>query len=507
MTSAEIESPLMSDHFINYKSKTKIKLELYANLIRFYAKNSIPDFILNLNDLAGSSIGKGHNKDDTSSYLILYTYIKNPNNPSSKRKRITYELSYSQYSTYEQNLIHVSKWHSQLDNILKKRLYSHSDKLKPFLVLVNPNAGSGKAKNIYFERVCPIFSEANLSDVLVFTQQQNFAREYVKEAKLDDFAAILVISGDGLMHEVINGLMERKDWPTAIKTPLGHIPGGSANALSCCVAYLSKEVFKGMSIESFAAQTCFNLTKSLANPLDLVAFELSDRRIVHSFLSFEWAIIADVDLESEKYRFLGGMRFALGAVKRIINLRVYRGRFSFVPADDYLDYEPKDSSIKINRQKSPIDFNDGGSEEMESKFKHLSPLDKPVPNNWLTIEEDFVLFLVTYLPLISSDFLASPQATFNDGHMHVIFIKQGITKTELLKLFANTENGDHLKHHLVEYVKVKAFRLEPIGLVSNGQVDTSNRGIMMVDGESVPTGPIQAEIMPSLGNILANLKE
>lgn len=62
-------------------------------------------------------------------------------------------------------------------------------------------------------------------NLIFFKEEQNFAREYVKEAKLDDFSAIVVISGDGLMHEVINGLMERKDWQTAIKTPVGHIPG------------------------------------------------------------------------------------------------------------------------------------------------------------------------------------------------------------------------------------------------------------------------------------------
>lgn len=82
---------------------------------------------------------------------------------------------------------------------------------------------------------------------------------------------------------------------------------------------MSQEAFKNLSIESFAAQTCFNLTKSLATPIDLVAYQLRDNRVIHSFLSFEWAIIADVDFESEKYRFMGGMRFALGAVKRILS--------------------------------------------------------------------------------------------------------------------------------------------------------------------------------------------
>lgn len=72
-------------------------------------------------------------------------------------------------------------------------------------------------------------------------------------------------------------------------------------------------------MESFATQTAFNLTKSRVCPLDLVAYELCNKKVIHSFLSLEWAIIADVDLESEKYRFLGGLRFAVGALKRILS--------------------------------------------------------------------------------------------------------------------------------------------------------------------------------------------
>ena len=44
------------------------------------------------------------------------------------------------------------------------------------------------------------------------------------------------------MHEyfqVINGLMNRKDWDRAIQFPIGCIPGGSGNALCCSVNYLA----------------------------------------------------------------------------------------------------------------------------------------------------------------------------------------------------------------------------------------------------------------------------
>ena len=61
------------------------------------------------------------------------------------------------------------------------------------------------------------------------------------------------------------------------------------------------------------------MIKSISVPFDLVLYELCNRTIVASSLSFAWAIIADVDLESEKYRYLGGMRFVVGALKRILS--------------------------------------------------------------------------------------------------------------------------------------------------------------------------------------------
>lgn len=37
--------------------------------------------------------------------------------------------------------------------------------------------------------------------------------------------------------QTINGLMQREDWTSAIKTPVGCVPGGSGNALACAINY------------------------------------------------------------------------------------------------------------------------------------------------------------------------------------------------------------------------------------------------------------------------------
>lgn len=40
--------------------------------------------------------------------------------------------------------------------------------------------------------------------------------------------------------QVVNGLMEREDWETAIKTPIGMLPTGSGNALCASFFYEAK---------------------------------------------------------------------------------------------------------------------------------------------------------------------------------------------------------------------------------------------------------------------------
>lgn len=133
------------------------------------------------------------------------------------------------------------------------------------------------------------------------------------------YRGIIVISGDGLIFEVINGLMQRHDWSEAIKLPLGQIPAGSANGFASTVAFLSNEHFRNVSLEKFSSLMAFCLTKFRPCPMDLISLQLHNGTFLHSFMNVEWSIVADVDAESEKYRFMGEMRFILGAFIRIMS--------------------------------------------------------------------------------------------------------------------------------------------------------------------------------------------
>lgn len=194
-------------------------------------------------------------------------------------------------------------------------------------------------------------------------------------------------------------------------------------------------------------------------------------------------------------------------------MRVYRGRVSFLLSDESPTWTPKNKAIKVNRLDDttgePSSSSTANAEESHHGFKYLPPIDQPLTGpNWLTIEENFVFFLVVYLPLIAPDFLAVPDSKLNDGQMHLAFIREGISRPQLLSLMNSTENGDHISSDLVEYIRIKAFRLEPIAFDSaKVPRNYQNEGIMMIDGERVPYGPVQGEIMPSAANLLVNMNK
>lgn len=121
----------------------------------------------------------------------------------------------------------------------------------------------------------------------------------------------------------------------------------------------------------------------------------------------------------------------------------------------------------------------------------LPPLDQPLPTrDWVTLEGDFVLVLALYQTHLGADLHAAPQARFDDGLIHLTFVRAGISRATLLRLFFAMERGTHhsVSSPYVSHVTCRAFRLQPL----------STRGTLTVDGELVPYGPLQAQVRKML---------
>lgn len=81
--------------------------------------------------------------------------------------------------------------------------------MRKYIIIVNPNAGSGKGKR----SISPIEQQFNRFDLaydLVLTQRSWHAAELAKEAALTGYQVVIAAGGDGTVNEVINGLMQAK---------------------------------------------------------------------------------------------------------------------------------------------------------------------------------------------------------------------------------------------------------------------------------------------------------
>ncbi|CAG5947268.1 unnamed protein product [Menidia menidia] len=357
-----------------------------------------------------------------------------------------------------------------------------------------------------------------------FAERQNHARELVREADLSQWDALVIMSGDGLLYEVINGLLERSDWEEAIKTPLGILPGGSGNALAASIHYYSGAA--PVSSEDLLLSCGFLLCKGLASRMDLVSVHLCSGPRLFSFLSLAWGFVADVDIESEKYRRAGAARFTVGTLVRLASLRVYKGRLAYLPVDaDHsrtadgpgtprLNRAPaqgpdpprhntfhnschSNNSLKARRPEGPGPRR-AGEGPPGPPDSLLPPLDRAVPGDWTVVkEEDFVLVLAMYQSHLAEDLLAAPDAGPDDGVIHLFYVRAGISRGALLRLFLAMEKGAHLAagcRHLV-HARVRALRLEPL----------SPTGMLTVDGELVEYGPVQAEVHRGLSRLISRL--
>ena len=64
------------------------------------------------------------------------------------------------------------------------------------------------------------------------TTHGKHAQEAVAKLSLDEYDAIVVLSGDGLVHEVLNGYASHAEPAKAFRMPISPIPTGSGNGLA-----------------------------------------------------------------------------------------------------------------------------------------------------------------------------------------------------------------------------------------------------------------------------------
>ena len=303
-------------------------------------------------------------------------------------------------------------------------------------------------------QVLPLLKLAGVSATVTLTTHRGHATEVAASLDLSAFDAILVVSGDGLLSEVYNGLMQHAQRDAAAVLPIGVIPAGSGNAMAKSLAARAGEACCAVNA-TLAALCC-----TQPAPLDAALVRQEGTQPVHALLSLSWALVADIDIESEAFRALGSARFTLQAVVRCAMLRHYAGNVLFVPPSD----DPK--SVAAGRpateEEAARACRLGGGGDADAHWRVLAG---PLESVW-----------ALNVPYGGEDAHAAPCAIPDDGCFDLVVISGGNPLTVANSLIA-MEEGAHVNHACVSMVKARAFVLEP------GDPHTGEGGLLVLDGE------------------------
>jgi sphingosine kinase len=253
------------------------------------------------------------------------------------------------------------------------------------------------------------------------------ASEIVFNTNLDDFCAIICVGGDGTVHEIINGLMSRSDKRIL---PIGHIPVGTGNALAT-------NLYGTATLE----EACKKILDHNIRCSDLCKVTVEGESPVYSFLSQSFGMLSEVDVGTDKWRWMGDYRFTLGMLREIFRMSTY-----------YCDifYEKENGK-------------------------------------WDTTSTDRVsLVMGAKMPFISSSALLFPDCALDDGFISLVVVDGDISRKDLFNAFLQIEHGQQVNHPSIHYYKTRKFALVP-----------RTQGVLSVDGENLGMAkPFWVKVVP-----------
>ena len=195
------------------------------------------------------------------------------------------------------------------------------------LLLVNPYSGSGKsiAASEYLKQKLQGYEFNTL-----VSQYKGHFTDYLCAEDLNQYEKIVIFGGDGTMHEVTNGIAGKANIP-----PLLLFPCGGGKALNHDINNLDWET----SLQKFRQ----NKTRQI--DIFRIRFPMikGTEPMMYGFNIIGWGLVSHINSTSEKLRWLGGLRYSVGAIVHIfkntsfkgkvqVDEEVYEGDFSFVLA-------------------------------------------------------------------------------------------------------------------------------------------------------------------------------
>lgn len=353
---------------------------------------------------------------------------------------------------------------------------------KPILVLVNPHSGQGESLNVYNKRIIPFLDSHNIKHDVFITESDSRVNNYLHQidiSVLARFRSILVVSGDGLLYETVNALMNRPDWRKAMQIPIGIVPTGSGNGLAYT---LIRQLQPNVKSRDEAIQICCEQAiKNETCLADLVKINFDQGPTIWSLLSIGWGLLADIDIDSEWLRFLGEFRFTIYGLLRSFTSVSYKGRLSYKTATSNLELDGE-LMAKLRLESNSND------KMYDDQTRQTGSNENPQDNDWVHIEDKFACLYAVHQSYVSSVTNFAPRSTLTDQLIYLTYIRGKLTICKVIEFLLAIKDGSHENLPYVRVVPVTNFKFQPL-----------EASKIVVDGEVIPwtvsDGPITAEVV------------
>lgn len=293
---------------------------------------------------------------------------------------------------------------------------------------------------------------------------------------------IVIMGGDGTVHEVVNGILQGipsgfLSGTSAPKIEFNIVPVGTGNAIATSLGISDIPAAIRRFVEgTLIPMRLIKVSRRSKEQLDSLPETahtggLHWEDVVYTVVVNSFGLHCATVSDSDGYRSLGNSRFKVAALKNIVFLTQYKARVDFF---------------------GPVQKYDRALQELVAVETGSAEGSTHQPS--LTLSGPFTYLMFTKQAFLEPGFKPTPLAKTSDDWLDVLAV-QNVGRSQIMQILQGaTKDGQHMNHENVEYFKAKAVELE-----------AKRKGRLCIDGEFLdieagPQGRVRLEVVqdPSL---------
>lgn len=347
----------------------------------------------------------------------------------------------------------------------------------PLLIVLNPNAGRKQGREQFTQRVQPALEHSGTVFRLLETTSQGHAQslfqDLVKQSSTprNDTLRIIVLGGDGTVHEIVNGILRGLDAAPHVaddlrpRVEMAIFPVGTGNAIATSLGIFNVED----ALERFLAR---NMIPLRVVKVSTCRQEGDDATLSQSWKPHAYTVVVNsfglhcaTVHDSEGFRSVGNARFKISALKNVMWLKQYEARL-----DLYGTVQRYDRNLR---------------ELVSAVDESTVPQNEPS----MVLSGPFTYLMMTKQASLEPGFTPTPFARTSDDWLDILAV-QNVGRGQILQILGAAANsGQHVDNEHVEYYKAKVVELE-----------TPTLGRLCIDGEFMdveagPRGRVRLEVL------------